>query len=98
MAGGVGRPAGSCAAAAVPSNVQTASGNSLFIFPPSRGIIYSESGPRIDQRQDREACRKAHQTPNPASAADAMRTRFGRFALALINFRYLFGPKSQRRI
>jgi hypothetical protein len=46
----------------------------------------------------REACRKAHQTPNPASAADAMRTRFGRFALALIKFRYLFGPKSQRRI
>jgi hypothetical protein len=45
----------------------------------------------------REACRKAHQTPNPAPAADAMRTRFERFALALINFRYLFGPKSQRR-
>ena len=45
----------------------------------------------------RETCRKANQTPTPAPAADAIRIRFGRFALALINFRYLFGPKSQRR-
>lgn len=45
----------------------------------------------------REICRKAHQTPNPAPAAAATRTRFGRLALASINFRYFFGPNFQRR-
>src|SRR5215470_1612255 len=44
----------------------------------------------------REICRKAHQTPNPAPAPAAMRIRFGRLALASINFRYFFGPNFQR--
>jgi hypothetical protein len=44
----------------------------------------------------REICRKAHKTPNPAPAPAAMRTRFGRLAVASINFRYFFGPNFQR--
>jgi hypothetical protein len=46
----------------------------------------------------REICRKAHQTPNPAPAPAAMRTRFGRLALASMNFRYFFGPNLQRSV
>jgi hypothetical protein len=44
----------------------------------------------------REICRKAHKTPNPAPAPAAMRTRFGRLAVASINFRYFFGPNFHR--
>src|SRR5262249_18449175 len=43
-------------------------------------------------------CRKAHKTPNPAPAPAAKRTRFGRLALASINFRYFFGPNFQRSV
>src|SRR5215470_8228729 len=46
----------------------------------------------------REICRKAHKTPNPAPAPAAMRTRFGRLALASTNFRYFFGPNFQRSV
>ena len=46
----------------------------------------------------REICLKAHQKPNPAPAPAAMRTRFGRLALASINLRYFFGPNFQRSV